>query len=110
MINKRTTFGKANDLYIKLPKPFHRKELKKLSVSELKKLSVLELKKLSGSELKNCRTSNTDISNTDISNIEINDTNDLHDIANNNFIKHHSNHTNHQQTEFNNDALKFQNA
>lgn len=28
MINKRTTFGKANDLYIKLPKPFHRKELK----------------------------------------------------------------------------------
>nr|WP_225816032.1 hypothetical protein [Staphylococcus aureus] len=36
MINKRTTFGKANDLYIKLPKPFHRKETKKLSVSELK--------------------------------------------------------------------------
>ncbi|MGX0083922.1 replication initiator protein A [Staphylococcus hominis] len=107
MINKRTTFGKANDLYIKLPKPFHRKELKNCRVRNLKIVGT-GTKKLSGLELKNCRTSNTDISNTDISNIEINDTNDLHDIANNNFIKYHSNHTYHQQTEFNNDALKFQ--
>ena len=105
MINKRTTFGKANDLYIKLPKPFHRKELKNCRYWNLKIVGT-GTKKLSGSELKNCRTSNTDISNTDISNIEINDTNDLHDIANNNFIKHHSNHTNHQQTEFNNEAVK----
>ena len=107
MINKRTTFGKANDLYIKLPKPFHRKELKNCRVRNLKIVGT-GTKKLSGLELKNCRTSNTDISNTDISNIEINDTNDLYDIANNNFIKYHSNHTYHQQTEFNNDALKFQ--
>ncbi len=39
---------------------------------------------------------------------ENNDTNDLNDTSNNMSTNAHSNHTNHQQTEFNNDALKFQ--
>lgn len=32
----------------------------------------------------------------------------MYNIVNTNFISHHSNHTNHQKNEFNNDALKFQ--
>ena len=53
-------------------------------------------------------TNDTEFNNTEHIKTENNDTNDSYDIANNNFINHHSNHTNHQQTEFNNDALKFQ--
>ena len=78
MINKRATFGKANNLYIKLPKPFHIKELKNCRVRNLKIVGT-GTKKLSGSELKNCRTNNTDISNTDVSDTNISDTNDLND-------------------------------
>ncbi|RIL33976.1 replication protein, partial [Staphylococcus gallinarum] len=37
-----------------------------------------------------------------------NDTNDLNDTSNNISTNTHSDHTNHQQTKFNNDALKFQ--
>ena len=50
----------------------------------------------------------TDISNTDVSDTNISDTNDLNDTTSNISENAHSNHTNHQQTEFNNDALKFQ--
>ena len=45
---------------------------------------------------------------TDYIYTENNDTNDLNDTTNNISTDLHSNHTNHQQTEFNNDALKFQ--
>ncbi|ATH66482.1 replication protein (plasmid) [Staphylococcus nepalensis] len=45
---------------------------------------------------------------TDYIETEINDTNDLNDTSNNISKNVHSNHTNHQQSEFNNDALKFQ--
>ena len=98
MINKRATFGKANNLYIKLPKPFHIKELKNCRVRNLKIVGT-GTKKLSGSELKNCRTSNTNISDT-------NDLNDTYEINKN--TNYHSDHTNHEYTGFNNDALKFQ--
>ena len=53
-------------------------------------------------------TNDTDLSNTDYIETENNDTNDLNDTPNNISENAHSNHTNHQQTEFNNDALKFQ--
>ncbi|MDK7951524.1 replication protein, partial [Staphylococcus lugdunensis] len=39
---------------------------------------------------------------------ENNDTNDLNDTSDIVSKNYHSNHTNHQQTEFNNNALKFQ--
>ena len=103
MINKRATFGKANNLYIKLPKPFHIKELKNCRVRNLKIVGT-GTKKLSGSELKNCRTSNTNISDTNIS--DTNDLNDTYEINKN--TNYHSDHTNHEYTGFNNDALKFQ--
>src|SRR5699024_9289568 len=47
-------------------------------------------------------------SNTDYIETENNDTNDLNDTPNNISENAHSHHNNHQQTEFNNDALKFQ--
>ncbi|MGY3482062.1 replication initiator protein A [Staphylococcus cohnii] len=50
----------------------------------------------------------TEINDTDYIETENNDTNDLNDTSNNMSTNAHSNHTNHQQTEFNNDALKFQ--
>ncbi|MDW3831743.1 replication initiator protein A [Staphylococcus saprophyticus] len=53
-------------------------------------------------------TNDTDLSNTDYIETENNDTHDMNDTYNNSTNHNHSNHTNHQQTEFNNDALKFQ--
>lgn len=50
----------------------------------------------------------TELNDTDYIETENNDTNDLYDTFNNISTNIHSNHTNHQQTEFNNDALKFQ--
>ncbi len=50
----------------------------------------------------------TEFNDTDYIETENNDTNDLNDTSHNISANMHSNHTNHQQTEFNNDALKFQ--
>ncbi|MGN4240925.1 replication initiator protein A [Staphylococcus equorum] len=53
-------------------------------------------------------TNDTNLSNTDYIETENNDTHDMNDTYNNPINNNHSDHTNHQQTEFNNDALKFQ--
>ncbi|WP_239741072.1 replication initiator protein A [Mammaliicoccus sp. M-M45] len=53
-------------------------------------------------------TNDTDLSNTDYIKTENNDTHDINDTYNNPINNNHPDHTNHQQTEFNNDALKFQ--
>ncbi|MEB6046475.1 replication initiator protein A [Staphylococcus pseudoxylosus] len=53
-------------------------------------------------------TNDTELNNTDYIKTENNDTHDMNDTYNNLINYNHSNHTNHQQTEFNNDALKFQ--
>ncbi|MCQ3817923.1 replication initiator protein A [Staphylococcus xylosus] len=53
-------------------------------------------------------TNDTDLSNTDYIETENNDTHDMNDTYNNPINSNHPDHTNHQQTEFNNDALKFQ--
>ncbi|NWN86818.1 MAG: replication initiator protein A [Staphylococcus sp.] len=54
-------------------------------------------------------TNDTEVNDTEINDTEINDTNDMNDTYNNIFTEtNHSYHTNHQQTKFNNDALKFQ--
>lgn len=59
-------------------------------------------------ESQNLDPNDTEFSNTDYIETENNDTNDLNDTPNNISENAHSNHTNHQQSEFNNDALKFQ--
>ncbi|MDN6838255.1 MAG: replication initiator protein A, partial [Staphylococcus equorum] len=56
----------------------------------------------------NSQSNDTNLNNTENNDTENNDTNDLNDTSNNISKNAHSNHTNHQQTEFNNDALKFQ--
>ena len=56
----------------------------------------------------NLDPNDTDLSNTDYIETENNDTHDMNDTYNNPIKNNHSDHTNHQQTEFNNDALKFQ--
>lgn len=53
-------------------------------------------------------TNDTDLNNTDYIETENNDTHDMNDTYNNQTNHNHSDHTNHQQSEFNNDALKFQ--
>ncbi|RIN36937.1 replication protein [Staphylococcus succinus] len=53
-------------------------------------------------------TNDTDLSNTDYIETENNDTHDMNDTYNNQTNHNHSDHTNHPQSEFNNDALKFQ--
>ncbi|WP_433912058.1 replication initiator protein A (plasmid) [Staphylococcus sp. LKG4-2] len=53
-------------------------------------------------------TNDTDLSNTDYIETENNDTHDMNDTYNNQTNHNHSDHTSHQQSEFNNDALKFQ--
>lgn len=53
-------------------------------------------------------TNDTNLSNTDYIETENNDTHDMSDTYNNPINNNHSDHTNDQQTEFNNDALKFQ--
>ncbi|MDG0826379.1 replication initiator protein A [Staphylococcus equorum] len=53
-------------------------------------------------------TNDTELNNTDYIETENNDTHDMNDTYNNPINNNHSDHTNHQQTEFNNDALKFQ--
>ncbi|MDG0823752.1 replication initiator protein A [Staphylococcus equorum] len=59
-------------------------------------------------ESQNLDPNDTDLSNTDYIETENNDTHDMNDTYNNPINNNHSYHTNHQQTEFNNDALKFQ--
>ncbi|PTE79058.1 replication protein [Staphylococcus equorum] len=59
-------------------------------------------------ESQNLDPNDTDLSNTDYIETENNDTHDMNDTYNNPIKNNHSDHTNHQQTEFNNDALKFQ--
>ncbi|MBU7218844.1 replication initiator protein A [Staphylococcus gallinarum] len=53
-------------------------------------------------------TNDTDLNNTDYIETKNNDTHDMNDTYNNQTNHNHSDHTNHQQSEFNNDALKFQ--
>ena len=59
-------------------------------------------------ELINSKSSDTDFNNTEYIETKNNDTNYTNDTSNMISKNSHSNHTNHQQTEFNNDALKFQ--
>ncbi|GJF58422.1 replication protein [Staphylococcus argenteus] len=108
---ERMGLNKPNKIYIlepKIPvKCSSSKEFRKSKFqnSENQNSRVLKVKK---QEFRKSKSNDTNLSDTEYIKTETNDTNDLYNIANNNFINHHSNHTNHQQTEFNNDALKFQ--
>lgn len=105
IINERQGLNKPNKIY--LLEPTYDKELIN-SKFQNKEFISSRTNKSSVQKLINSKSNDTDFNNTEYIKTETNDTNDLYDIVNTNFISHHSNHTNHQQTEFNNNALKFQ--
>lgn len=99
MINKTSSFGKTNKLYIKVPKTSHSTELKKIRYGNLKKFGT-GTKKFSAWELKKIRTSYIYFSYTYSSDIDSSDMNDMNednilDNSNSVNVPNHSDHSNH---------------
>ncbi|WP_398574463.1 replication initiator protein A [Staphylococcus equorum] len=103
--NERQGLNKPNKIY--LLEPSYDKELINSKFQNKEFVSSRTNKKLV-QELTNSKPNDTDLNNTDYIETENNDTHDMNDTYNNPINNNHSDHTNHQQTEFNNDALKFQ--
>lgn len=97
----RVGLNKPNKLYIKKPE---------VTEADVYYISQQEndIEQRNNTDVSKEYTNDTDLSNTDYIETENNDTHDMNDTYNNSTNHNHSNHTNHQQTEFNNDALKFQ--
>ena len=105
IINERQGLNKPNRIY--LLEPTYDKELINSKFQNKENISS-RTNESSVQELTNSKSNDTEFNNTDYIETETNDTNDLNDTTSNISENAHSNHTNHQQTEFNNDALKFQ--
>jgi len=101
IINERQGLNKPNKIY--LLEPTYDKELINFKFQNKKNVSSGTDDSLV-QELTNSKSNDTEFNNTDYTDTENNDTNDLYDAS----TQKHSYHTNHQQTKFNNDALKFQ--
>ena len=101
---ERMGLNKPNKIYILEPrKPFKvssDKEFRKSKFQndENQNSRVLKVKK---QEFRKSKSNDTELNDTEYIKTESNDTNDSNDRFN-------KSHTNHQQNEFNNDALKFQ--
>ncbi|MGT0299367.1 replication initiator protein A [Staphylococcus aureus] len=110
----RVGLNKPNRLYLLKPnydiEASLTKELPNSQFQNNESGKLLRTVNLSGQELPNSQLNDTELNNTNYIENEDNDTYDMNDIISNTLINnnHHSNHTNHQKTEFNNDALKFQ--
>lgn len=111
---ERMGLNKPNKIYILEPQtPFKYNSNKEFRKSKFQSFEsqnsrVLKVKK---QEFRKSKSNDTDSSDTKYIETKNNDTNDMNDMNDSsNMISNnsHSNHTNHQQTEFNNDALKFQ--
>ncbi|MDK9867061.1 MULTISPECIES: replication initiator protein A [Staphylococcus] len=108
---ERMGLNKPNKIYILEPKKpsegMEDKEFRKskFQSSENQNSGILKIKK---QEFRKSKSNDTELNNTEFIKTENNDTHDMNDTYNNPIKNNHSNHTNHQQTEFNNDALKFQ--
>ncbi len=108
---ERMGLNKPNKIYILEPQtPFKYNSNKEFRKSKFQSFEnqnsrVLKVKK---QEFRKSKSNDTDSSDTDYIETKNNDTNDTNDTSNMISNNSHSNHTNHQQTEFNNEALKFQ--
>ena len=108
---ERMGLNKPNKIYILEPqKPYEDSSVKefrksKFQNSENQKTRISKIKK---QEFRNSKSNDTDLNNTDYIETENNDRHDMNDTYNNQTNHNHSDHTNYQQSEFNNDALKFQ--
>ncbi|MFQ3854407.1 replication initiator protein A [Staphylococcus sp. 2S1] len=111
LTQERVGLNKPNRLYLLKPnydaEISHSKELPN-SQFQSNEFGSSGTVNLSAQELPNSQSNDTDLNNTDYIETENNDPNDLNDTYTNPINDNHSDHTNHQQTEFNNDALKFQ--
>lgn len=105
IINERQGLNRPNKIY--LLEPSYDKELtnrkfqNKQIVSSRTNENIVQ-------ELTICKSNDTDNNDTDFKETENNDTYDMNDtehITNHNI--YHSNHTNHQSNEFDNNALKY---
>ncbi len=106
IINERQGLNKPNRIY--LLEPTYDKELINSKFQNKENISS-RTNKSSVQELTNSKSNDTEFNNTDYIETESNDMNDLNDTTSNiSTTNNHSYHTNHQKTEFNNDALKFQ--
>ncbi|BEJ47345.1 replication initiator protein A [Staphylococcus epidermidis] len=108
---ERMGLNKPNKIYILEPQtPFKYNSNKEFRKSKFQSFEnqnsrVLKVKK---QEFRKSKSNDTDSSDTDYIETKNNDTNDTNDTSKMISNNSHSNHTNHQQTEFNNEALKFQ--
>src|SRR5699024_8433921 len=97
----RVGLNKPNKLYIKKPE---------VTEADIYYISQQEndVESRNDTDVSKSYANDTELNDTEYIETENNDTNDLNDTTNNISTNTHSNHTNRQQTEFNNDALKFQ--
>lgn len=108
---ERMGLNKPNKIYILEPQtPFKYNSNKEFRKSKFQSFEnqnsrILKVKK---QEFRKSKSNDTDSSDTDYIETKNNDTNDTNDTSKMISNNSHSNHTNHQQTEFNNEALKFQ--
>lgn len=111
LTQERVGLNKPNRLYLLKPnyniKSSHTKELPN-SQFQSNEFGSSRTMNLSGQELPNSQSNDTKLNNTDYIETKNNDTYDMNNIHNNLIKYNHSNHTNHKQSDFNNDALKFQ--
>ena len=111
LTQERVGLNKPNRLYLLKPnynnETSHSKELpnSQFQNNEFGSSGTMNSEVL---EQLNSQSNDTNLNNTDYIDTENNDSNDSNDTSNNISTTTHTNHTNHQQTEFNNDALKFQ--
>ena len=111
LTQERVGLNKPNRLYLLKPnydiKATHSKELPN-SQFQNNEFGSSRTVNLSGQELPNSQSNDTENNDTDFKETENNDTYDMNDtehITNHNI--YHSNHTNHQSNEFDNNALKY---
>lgn len=105
IINERQGLNRPNKIY--LLEPNYDKELTNRKFQNKQIVSSRTNKNIV-QELTICKSNDTDINDTDYKETESNDTYDMNDseYITNHTISH-SNHTNHQSNEFDNNALKY---
>ncbi|ATN03899.1 replication initiator protein A [Staphylococcus capitis] len=110
LTQERVGLNKPNRLYLLKPnydiKDSHSKELPN-SQFQNNEFGSSRTVNFSGQELPNSQSNDTDYNDTNYIKIESNDTDDLNDNKLT-FPSNHTNHSNHDNSNFNNEALKFQ--
>ena len=110
LTQERVGLNKPNRLYLLKPnydiKASHSKELPN-SQFQNNEFGSSRTVNLSGQELPNSQSNDTDYNDTNYIKIESNDTDDLNDNKLT-YSNNHTNHSNHYNPNFNDEALKFQ--